>query len=92
MEPVINDDAGAKALIASVLKLALQDYANNRGCPERCIFAADCTHRKNDAKHQEAREFIHSAWCKTLCGGVNVEHEEYLNACTLHAAQECRPS
>ena len=85
MKPVINDDAGVKALIASVLKLALQDYANNSGCPQQCMFAADCTHRKNDAKHHDAMEFIHSAWCGALCDGVSVEHEEYLNACRKQA-------
>ena len=39
---MIHDDAGAKALIASVLNLALQDYANSGGCPEGCLFAVEC--------------------------------------------------
>lgn len=91
-EPVINDDAGTRALIASVLKLALQDYANNSGCQQRCMFAADCPHRKSDAKHQDAKAFIHSDWCGALCDGVNVEHEEYQNACRKQARQECQLS
>lgn len=91
-EPVINDDAGAKALIASVLNLALQDYANTSGCPEGCLFAAECPQRKIDAKYQDAKAFIHSAWCGALCEGVEVEHEAYLNACFKKAGQECRPS
>ena len=91
-EPVINDDAGAKTLIASVLKLAIQDYANNGGCSEECLFAADCPQWNSDAKYQDAKAFIHSDWCGALCDGVEVEHEAYLNACRKQAGQECRPS
>ena len=91
-EPVIHDDAGAKALIASVLNLAIQDYANNSGCPEDCLFAADCPGWESDAKFQDAKTFIHSDWCGALCDGVEVEYEAYLKACHNKADQECRPS
>jgi hypothetical protein len=91
-EPLINDNAGAKALIASVLTLALQDYANSGGCPEGCLFVLECPQWKSDTKYQEAKAFIHSDWCGALCEGVEVAHEAYLNACRNKAGQECRPS
>ena len=91
-EPLIHDDSGAKALIASVLNLALQDYANSSGCLEGCLFAAECPQWKIDAKYQDAKAFIHSDWCGALCEGVEVEHEAYLNACRNKAGQKCRPS
>ena len=64
---MIIDDAGARALMASVLKQALDDYSNDKGCPAWCSFAENCKHHGVDAKHCDAKAFIHSAWCASLC-------------------------
>lgn len=75
------DDIGARRLIASILKKACDDYANNRGCPDWCPFKETCEKNVTDAVHCDARRFIHSAWCATLCDGLNIDHEEYVAVC-----------
>lgn len=75
------DDIGARRLIASILKKACDDYANDKGCPEWCSFKDSCTHNRIDAEHCDAKRFIHSAWCAALCDGVNIDYEEYVAVC-----------
>lgn len=75
------DDVGARRLIASILKKACDDYISDKGCPAWCSFQDSCTNKKVDAKHCDAKRFIHSAWCATLCDGLNLDHEEYVAVC-----------
>lgn len=75
------DDMGAKRLIASILQKASEDYANDKGCPEWCSFKDSCEQNKFDANHCDAKRFIRSAWCATLCDGLNIDHEEYVTVC-----------
>lgn len=58
----MNDD-GAKRLIASILKQAYEDY---------------CENKTNDKNHCDAKKFIHSAWCASLCDGVEVDYNKYV--------------
>lgn len=78
---MIMDDIGAKRLIASILKKACDDYANDNGCPDWCPLKETCEKNVIDAGHCDAKRFIHSAWCATLCEGLNIEHEEYVAVC-----------
>ena len=75
------DDTGARRLMASILKKACEDYASNKGCPEWCAFKDSCNLSKADAQHCDAKRFIHSAWCATLCDALNVDPEEYVAVC-----------
>ena len=75
------DDMGARRLIASILKKASDDYANDKGCPEWCSFKDSCELNCFDANHCDAKQFIHSAWCAALCDGLNIDHEEYVTVC-----------
>lgn len=75
------DDTGARRLIASILQKACDDYASDKGCPEWCSFKDSCTQNQYDAEHCDAKRFIHSAWCATLCDGLNIDHDEYVAAC-----------
>ena len=75
------DDNGARRLMASILKKACEDYAGDKGCPEWCAFKDSCKLSKTDAEHCDAKRFIHSAWCATLCDGLDVDHEEYVAVC-----------
>ena len=75
------DDAGARRLMASILKKTCEDYASNKGCPEWCAFKDSCNLSKADAQHCDAKRFIHSAWCATLCDALNVDPEEYVAVC-----------
>ena len=75
------DDIGARRLMASILKKAYDDYANDKGCPQWCAFKDSCNLSKADAQHCDAKRFIHSAWCATLCDALNVDHEEYVAVC-----------
>lgn len=72
------DDIGARRLIASILKKASDDYANDKGCPE-C--KDSCEQNKFDANHCDAKRFIHSSWCEILCDGLNINHKEYVAVC-----------
>ena len=75
------DDFGARRLITSILQKASEDYANDKGCPEWCSFKDSCELNQFDANHCDANRFIHSAWCATLCDGLNIDHEEYVTVC-----------
>ena len=75
------DDSGARRLMASILKKACDDYASDKGCPEWCSFKDSCKLNQFDADHCDAKRFIHSAWCATLCDGLNIDHEEYVAVC-----------
>ena len=75
------DDVGARRLMANILKKACDDYAGDKGCPEWCAFKDSCNLSHVDAEHCDAKRFIHSAWCATLCDGLNIDHEEYVAAC-----------
>ena len=75
------DDIGARRLMASILKKACDDYAGDKGCPEWCAFKNSCKLSQEDAQHCDAKRFIHSAWCATLCDALNVDHEEYVAVC-----------
>ncbi len=75
------DDTGARRLIASILQKACDDYASDKGCPEWCSFKESCALNQFDAEHCDAKRFIHSAWCATLCDGLNIDHDEYVAAC-----------
>jgi len=75
------DDIGARRLIASILKKACDDYADDKGCPEWCLFKESCDRHHCDAEHCDAKRFIHSAWCAALCDGLNIDHEEYVAVC-----------
>ena len=75
------DDIGARRLMASILKKACDDYAGDKGCPEWCAFKDSCKLSQEDAQHCDAKRFIHSAWCATLCDALNVDHEEYVAVC-----------
>jgi len=75
------DTIGARKLIASILKKAYEDYANNKGCPDWCTFRGSCEDNKIDLDHCDAKKFLHSAWCAALCDGLDIEHDEYVAAC-----------
>ena len=75
------DDIGARRLMASILKKACDDYAGDKGCPQWCALKDSCNLSKADAQHCDAKRFIHSAWCATLCDALNVDHEEYVAVC-----------
>ena len=75
------DDVGARRLMANILKKACEDYAGDKGCPEWCAFKVSCNLSHVDAEHCDAKRFIHSAWCATLCDALNVDHEEYVAVC-----------
>jgi RinA family phage transcriptional activator len=88
------DDNGARALIASILKSAYDDYTNGEGCPEWCEFYDTCAEekknkngtvlvpgRKVDKNQCDAREFLYSAWCATLTEGLGLDHKEYIAVC-----------
>jgi RinA family phage transcriptional activator len=88
------DDNGARALIASILKSAYDDYTKGKSCPEWCQFYNTCAEekknkggtvltpgRKVDKNQCDAREFLHSAWCATLTEGLDLDHKEYIAVC-----------
>lgn len=69
----ITDD-GAKQLIAAILKQAHEDYIGKESCPSYCPKINSCKHTKDFC---DAKIFIHSAWCATLCDGIDINHNEY---------------
>ena len=78
---MIIDDNGARRLIASILKKACDDYTSDNLCPEWCAFKDTCELKKVDDKQCDAKRFIHSAWCATLCDSMDIDHEEYVAVC-----------
>ena len=75
------DDNGARRLIASILKKACEDYTSDNLCPEWCSFKDTCILKQVDDEHCDAKRFIHSAWCATLCDSLDIDHEEYVSVC-----------
>lgn len=88
------DENGARALIASILKSAYDDYTEGESCPEWCQFYNTCEDekknkggtvlvpgRKVDKNQCSARDFIHSAWCATLTEGIGLDYKEYVAVC-----------
>lgn len=73
-------DEGARRLIASILKQATADYKNNKSCPPDCPFFDTCETKNVDTRFCDARNFIHSAWCATLCEGVDIDYSKYVLA------------
>lgn len=69
-------DSGAKRLMASILRQAYDDFNNKNACPEWCEFIDGCVNRNMEAC--KARNFIHSTWCATLCDGLDVDHDKYV--------------
>ena len=82
------DNDGARKLIASILRQAHEDYVHTTSCPEWCTLYDTCENKNIDHAHCDAKEFIHSAWCATLCDGVDKNVDNYINT----AIQQCRLS
>ena len=59
------DDVGAKKLIAGILKKAYEDYTE--------------TPSENNIHFRDARKFLHSAWCATLCDGLEIDKQSYID-------------
>ena len=78
---MIIDDNGARRLIASILKKACEDYSSDNLCPEWCSLKDNCEQKQIDDGHCDAKRFIHSAWCATLCDSLDIDHEEYVAVC-----------
>ena len=75
------NDTGAKSLMASILKQAYDDYTKDKSCPEWCPFKGECETKKIDKQACDAKNFIHSAWCATLCDELGLDVEEYIKTC-----------
>jgi RinA family phage transcriptional activator len=73
------NDEGAKRLIASILKQAHDDIVQTNACPEFCPMVDTCKNKVYDKDYCEAKRFIRSAWCATLCDGLNTEHQMYVD-------------
>ncbi|NCD08084.1 MAG: hypothetical protein EOL98_01420 [Negativicutes bacterium] len=78
---MIIDNNGARRLIASILKKACDDYTSDNLCPAWCAFKDTCELKKVDDEQCDAKRFIHSAWCATLCDSLDIDHEEYVAVC-----------
>lgn len=75
------DELGAKKLIAAILKQAYDDYTTGDTCPEWCEFKGECEDNKYDINQCDAKNFLHSAWCASLCEGLDLEYDTYVKAC-----------
>jgi RinA family phage transcriptional activator len=53
---------GARSLIAAILKQAYEDY----------------TREPDNKETEEAKKFIHSAWCATMCEETGFSHQTYV--------------
>jgi len=68
------DDVGAKRLLATVLKQAYNDYTKApKNCLPTCEFYNTCTSGHNPV-FCDAKNFLHSAWCASMCDGLDVDH------------------
>ncbi|MHC1758312.1 MAG: hypothetical protein AB9917_02140 [Negativicutes bacterium] len=65
------DEAGAKALVAAVLKLAHEDYVSGR------MDDAEESNKIN-TNAATARAFLHGQWCRDLCDMVEVDYEKFV--------------
>ncbi len=75
------DDTGARRLMAAILHQAYKDYTADESCNESCQYFEDCEAKLNDADACDAKKFIHSAWCATLCDEMDIDNGEYIRAC-----------
>lgn len=73
---ITND--GAKQLMAAILKQAHEDYIQKQ-CPDWCPVIDTCDNKNKPRDCCDAKKFIHSAWCATLCDGLNIDNNEYVN-------------
>lgn len=65
------DEAGTKALVAAVLKLAHEDYVSGRlDDPE--------VSNKVNPRAADARVFLHGKWCRDLCDMIEVDYEKFV--------------
>lgn len=71
----------AKKLIAAILNKAYDDYTQDESCREWCPFKDTCEKPVKDSNGCDAKQFIHSAWCATLCDGLNIDHDKYVKTC-----------
>jgi RinA family phage transcriptional activator len=72
------NDTGARRLMAAILKQAYEDYTTDTSCPEWCTYSETCGNKKIDQNQCSAKNFIHSAWCATLCDGLDLDHNKYV--------------
>ena len=82
------NEEGAKRLISSILRQAYDDYTTTQQCPEYCELYDTCQNRNTDRDHCEAKKFLHSAWCASLCDGIGVDHQGFVEK----AIDKCRLS
>lgn len=73
---ITND--GARQLMAAILKQAHEDYIQDQ-CPDWCPVINTCMNKNKPKECCDAKKFIHSAWCATLCDGLNIEHVDFVN-------------
>lgn len=71
-------DEGAKKLIAAILQQAYEDYTKTDQCPPTCPMIDSCDNKASDSAACSAKQFIHSAWCASLCDGIGVDHDKYV--------------
>lgn len=75
------DDAGARRLISAILKQAYADYSKDDSCPEWCQFKDECNEKIVNKEYCDAKKFIHSAWCATMCENLNIDYDRYIRSC-----------
>jgi RinA family phage transcriptional activator len=72
-------DDDAKKLMAEILKRAYEDYINppyddvNQEDEKSDVYA------EKKRIFNDAKKFIHSAWCATLCDGIGVNTQAYID-------------
>jgi RinA family phage transcriptional activator len=71
------DDSGARNLIAAILRQAHDDIIETKACPDFCTMKETCDSSVADKNYCEAKKFIHSAWCASLCEGIELPHKQY---------------
>jgi len=75
------DETGARRLVAAILHQAYKDYTEDKSCNESCRYYEECKDKFSDKNACEAKEFIHSMWCATLCDELDIDHNEYIKTC-----------
>ena len=68
------DDIAAKKLMAGILKRAYEDYTEAKS--------------EDGYNFKDAKKFLHSAWCATLCEGVGIDYSKYI----LTSMENCKLS
>ena len=59
------DDIAAKKLMAGILKKSYEDYTEAKS--------------ENGRNFNDAKNFLHSAWCATLCDGLGIDKQSYID-------------